>query len=378
MIDVTGNETNRTCKGQMKLRYTRLFQAALFIILTVSLVSGCTGSADNEKPKMVEVWKSFTSSDGLPHSHVLSLANFNGRVWVATRNGLVVGTRSGGFVVPQGSEEFLKPGNPVWKVKPYGDMIFFATGGGLVTYSATENKWRKFSQADDIRDVALLNGAYWVARTWGLAVFNGSTWEDVNTKTNSNLAGDVANSIEAFDGKLLIGTNTGVNIVSGGAWKTITGYSKVIQGSMFVKVKGNSELVSNRVLCISKDGAGTLFGTVLGLSHLSADGTVWKTFTADHEEPGTSGDYEKVSGNSPMVGNNVTALFADPDGTRYIGTTSGLSTLTAKGAWVSYTSESGHLPFREVTSIWVDGDDWWIGTKGGLALRTMEPETLKR
>ncbi|MBX3248875.1 MAG: hypothetical protein KF901_16990 [Myxococcales bacterium] len=50
----------------------------------------------------------------------------------------------------------------------------------------------------------------------------------------------------------------------------------------------------------------------------------------------------------------------------YIGTLERGLVVGARGAWAHYTTRDG-LPSDDVTAVLVDGDDLWVGTRGGLA-----------
>lgn len=333
-------------------------------------ISACKLKKNEKKIKFKEVWKKFTQ---LPDRKVYAVACYGKRVWVATKKGLVTVSKDEDKIkFPADASVVLKASDPVLNLKIYNNILYMATLNGLVTFDQQNEKWRRYKQAGNIRDIAVTdNNKIWVSRKWGAAKYNGSQWSDVNSKT-VDIVGDDINCLEVTGDTLWIGTNTGVSQVTKENFKNITGYHKVAKGSMIIKEKGNSELIGNRVLCFAGKKEDIWIGTSLGLSNRNSNG--WTTYTADHMEPGRTGKYEPVNGNSPLVGNSIRCLVFDSNENLFIGTSKGLSILGFDKKWTSHTAEEGKLPGREVTSIAIEGDDIWVGTNSGLALRCLVPE----
>jgi ligand-binding sensor domain-containing protein len=343
----------------------KFFLLILFIVLGTVLCS-CSLKKKEQKIVYKEVWTQITD---LPDRKIFGLALIKGQLWAATKKGLVKIDEKGGVSFPQDALPVWNPQEAALNLKVYNSILYVATLDGLVTFDSNENKWRQYNQAGSVRDIAVTpDNTIWVARNWGAARYNGSVWADINTKT-SNIIGDDVNVTEIIGQTLMIGTNTGFSEVTGGMFKNTTGYHKVARGSMIIKERGSSELVNNRVLCFAGSETDLWIGTSLGLSNRK--GSVWQTYTADHMEPGRSGKYEPVSGNSPLAGNSIRALALDENKNLYIGTSKGLTVFSADNKWKSYTMEQGFLPGREITCIIAATDTLWIGTNSGLACRKM-------
>lgn len=356
-----------------KIKYLSKVICLTLLVLMLCSITACTIKKPTKKIKYKEVWKSFTN---LPDRKVYSVVCFDSRVWIATKKGLVtIDKATEKIEFPIDASSVLKPSDPVLNLKVINKVMYLATLKGLVTYDLANKKWRRYKQAGNIRDIAVTNNnEIWVSRKWGAAKYNGTQWVDINSKT-VNIVGNDINCLEVTGDTLWIGTNSGISQVIKGNYNNITGYHKLAKGSMIIKEKGNSELVGNRVLCFAGTKDNLWIGTSLGLSNKSASG--WKTYTADHQEPGRTGKYEHVNGNSPIVGNSIRCLVFDQKNNLYIGTSKGLSVFDSNKKWTSHTLEQEKLPGREVTSIEIDNDDLWVGTNSGLALRCLVPETQK-
>ncbi|PKK91664.1 MAG: hypothetical protein CVV64_03085 [Candidatus Wallbacteria bacterium HGW-Wallbacteria-1] len=350
----------------------KIFIVICLCLVSLAFFSGCSKEKKSGNAKVEPVFKSFGISEGLLHEQINSMANLNGVLWVATKKGCAVYDSQTDAFIPPGADSrvHLGEGKSVRRIKVYDGVLYMTTSTGLVSYSPGEGKWRKWTSAGDIKDVASDKGKTWVSRIWGLGVYDGASWTDLNSKVNKSIVGDDVNCMEIISGELWIGTNTGIGVMKGGAtWQQITGYHKIVQGSMYVKVPGNSELVSNRVLSMAADKGSVWIGTNLGLSQRS--GSNWTTYVSDHQEISQTGEYKMVSGNSPLVGSTINDIFIDGSGRRYFSTTTGLSIMTPDGNWESITPDNSPLPDRNVTCAIVIGETLWIGTKSGLLMRKM-------
>lgn len=105
-------------------------------------------------------------------------------------------------------------------------------------------------------------------------------------------------------------------------------------------------LVTGREVWCATDGAG-----LLRFDRLT------KTFSSVTREPGS------------IASNQLTSLAIDRIGRLWVGTfASGVSRLSADGTTWELVNAFDGLPVDSVTTITVEGDTLWIGTRGGIAL----------
>lgn len=198
-----------------------------------------------------------------------------------------------------------------------------------------------------VTSILSYNGAIWFATTTGL----------FNNRKNFNVyhygAGEtslqhdfVASLAIAPDGRLLIGTLNGVDI---------------LDDKMQAMAHWNSEsyinpLSSNFVNCIYvKDGlvwVGTENCGVVKLSPRQLNVTNY----VHHDATGS------------LSPNCVNAMYAEPDGTLWVGTVEGGLNRMAQGAesFAHYTSANSALPHNSVSALEADGNGHlWVGTWGG-------------
>jgi ligand-binding sensor domain-containing protein len=113
-------------------------------------------------------------------------------------------------------------------------------------------------------------------------------------------------------------------------------------------------LPGNEVRDIKLDRKNNLWFTFPGHGTASFDGKTWTIYTA---------------GPSQLLNNSVTVLDETSSGTIVIGTTDGLSILSATNVWSSYTDP---LASMNVSAIKVASNGWvWVGTQSqGFYLNT--------
>ncbi len=184
---------------------------------------------------------------------------------------------------------------------------------------ASNNKWMAFA-------------------TYGLGIYDGSTWTMFNTG-NSGISTDSIIAI-AFDagGNAWLGTNVGA------VYKA---------GSVFtIYNTGNSGIPDNIVTTIYSEPGMTWIGTNMGLA--SFDGTNWTVYNTS-----TSG----------IANDSITGILRDAAGRLWVGTRNGLSQYY-NNAWFSFTTSNSILD-RFIIDIETDYlDRLWVssGKKAGTQL----------
>jgi ligand-binding sensor domain-containing protein len=170
------------------------------------------------------------------------------------------------------------------------------------------------------------------------------------TKANSPLVGDTINALSSsFGGALLIATTNGANSVNQGQWLV---FSDTL---VFNTPLGPSRNVLCAVTARDKSiWFGLAGGGVKRFNPQSQNGEHW------------------VSYNAPVINTDfVYSVTADPSGSVWIGTSSGLTRFIqstadpTKGTWLKYTSGNSPIPDEQIRSAGVNPNDniVWFGTQ---------------
>lgn len=116
----------------------------------------------------------------------------------------------------------------------------------------------------------------------------------------------------------------------------------------------NSDIPSNTVTALERDGNGTWVGTDNGLSFF--DGTSWTNY--DQET-------------SALPDNNIHDIERDDFGNTWIATEAGLLQISDNG-WEVLTKDNSGLPSNSIRSVTTDSEgNLWVGTWGaGVAFRS--------
>jgi len=194
-------------------------------------------------------------------------------------------------------------------------------------------------------------------------------WVFYTTK-NSELNSDYAGEVEIDNhGKVWIGTNEGVNVISGDSWQNyplpdyIRGMAVDPGGRIWVVLTEEiyifeSENLSSpsRILLdndrfwdlpIAFDLSGKAWiGTNDGVKIF--DGTKWTTFNVN---------------NSGIISDDITAIAFNASGKAWIGTGEGISVLDGED-WISYNTTNSDIPGNDIQTIVFDHiGRTWIGTR---------------
>lgn len=248
----------------------------------------------------------------LPSPDVVSIVRDPlGNVYYATRAGLTVEDRTGGYRI---ITRATVPGGPAsdsltcLALDRYRDLWTGTDGGGLGVYA---------------------NG----------------TWR-VHTResTRGGLPDDGVLSIALHRDERWVGTRNGFAVLRGAAWTTYTGD----------RIAGR--LPHPAVAAIAVDSAGDKWiGTLGGLVRLR--GAAWSRFTP-----------EDTDGGLPHHG--ITALHVDPAGGLWVGTQAGVARRGPDGTWMAFGAGAGPgaLVNERVTAITGGPDgEVWVSFRGGAA-----------
>jgi Tol biopolymer transport system component/ligand-binding sensor domain-containing protein len=234
---------------------------------------------------------------------------------------------------------------------------FDRDGGGVCRYDLDKDEWLPCYRADanglvtDTVDAIAEtpDGALWFGTSGGgLSRFDNERWETF-TEHNSDLLSDEIHCLATDnEGSLWITTDQGVNrfFYETGEWVPFT--------------TGNSDLIADEVLSLAlHDSDGVWFGTQAGLSHYNLMDRKWRNF-------------EGTPALASWVNNCSQTLHVDRYGSVWVGTDEGLYRSTPEGGWVHLTTANG-LASNHVLAIFEDSEGtFWIGTPGGISSVTIE------
>ena len=206
------------------------------------------------------------------------------------------------------------------------------------------------------------NGTMWFGTQNGIVIYDGSTWEVMNTTTHPGLANNNVSSILiATDGDIWTGGDYGVSKYSGSTWTTyvtsdglgsnrITNLTEVSNGDIWIS--DYNELKNGDILMATGLGGLALF-----------DGT----------------DFTLITDSEGLVSNSTTALAVDASDNVWVGTSNGVSVFSEAMVWQTNHTRMYEMPMPDtlnpVEDIVVDskGNVWtgiyvdYLVTVGGIA-----------
>jgi signal transduction histidine kinase/ligand-binding sensor domain-containing protein len=318
----------------------------------------------------------YTEENGLPDKNVVALVQgHDGNLWVGTRNGFSR-FRDGEFDSFM-SRDGLSQSSVLAMFEDREANLWVGTKHGLDQFldsraiSYTTSEGLPSNNAGPIlQDRA---GQIWIGTLdAGLARFDGRRFETLTTRE-----GLASNSIlsleEGRDGSLWVGTSRGVNRLRNGrvaAWLTTS-----------------AGLPSDRVLSLHEDDRGRLWaGTSAGLAVL--EGGRFVTLPGSPmipiqviaaEAPGTlivgteQSTYRLQNGIFTVVGKNgvfprdVVAVFTDPDGLVWMGTSAlGLRLLDRTGKVTNFFVRDGLFDGEIYGFVLDDSDRLWVACSKGI------------
>lgn len=339
----------------------------MILLVTVLAVAGC-GKPKEVKPDMALKAERLTRANGLPHDCVNDLAVFNGQVWVGTKEGIARWDSVNWQLHLRRNTNALGS-DLVERLYVGGGAIWIATDNGVTRFDG--NNWSSVYTGGRARDVAANNNNIAVATAHGIEYSAGGAFAPFD-KNNHGLVFDEVNAV-AFDGqgRLWVGTRAGMAQFSGSTFQNFTGPAKSVMGSSLIDVPpspANCQLIGNNINRLVPYQGKLAVATTSGLS-ITDMGSSWVNYTAPHKEwIQRAGQIleEMQNGNSPMPGNNVTALAPAAEGKLlFVGTNKGLA-LLRDNTWVTLDKIwQGPKPIG-ITALAALNDTLWIGTADGL------------
>ena len=339
---------------------------AIFALVPFLALVGC-GAPKAAAPAASSQVESFTTSQGLPHNHITSLAVFGGKVWAGTKAGLAGHDGVNWQVVVKKINNAL--GSDLIEALTVADnTLYIATDNGVSKY--TGQTWNTVMTGSRARGVAARNTEIAAATAHGIEHSAGGAFSPYD-KQKSGLVFDEVNTV-AFDGqgRLWVGTRAGMALFANGTFQNYTGPAKTVMGNSLVDVPpspSTCQLPGNNINVIFPWKGQLAVGTTSGLAITDMD-RAWRIFSAPHREWVQRGNQiveEMNAGNSPMPGNSVTAMAAYSDAILFVGTSKGLAALK-DASWIDLTKHIPQVATKAVTALSVDKDNLWIGTAEGL------------
>lgn len=348
-------------------------------IISLLLFSGALSVSlanDNSKEKeafpIYGDWQTFTTKDGLPNDKIYCVRADGDRLWVGTKNGLVL-YENGIWKTFTKEDGLAHPGVLSIDVSELTGDVWIGTMGGLNRYSA--GKFETFNQfnsglANDIIYSVVCDGKdVWTATGGGVSHYDtySEQWE-IYTENNAPMHEPWTYGVCAGGEKIFIAAWGGGVIEYTPKTKTFRDYVDP-DGEMEIDLFPDDGVVHDITTGVSYANDILWVATYFGLSRY--DGTHWKGYF-DHD--------------SGLASNFINFLRAKDD-VVYLCTDSGLSAFDGK-QWVSYirneTGNAGKLVMnsddksieKDVSSsishnfvIGVDFQDEyiWVATSKGLS-----------
>ena len=230
-------------------------------------------------------------------------------------------------------------------------------------------------------------GKKWIGTTYGLAVYNDTTWQ-VYTTLTSGISGNTINHI-TFDhqGRVWISTASGVSVFDGSTW------------IVYTKANTGNGLSSDYVRTVTIDRFDHAWiGTSGGLDYF--DGTTWTSYDILNSSipvnvisgifiesdsirwiATINGGFAKMtdtsfiywsSFNHGFPDNSVLDMRRDTDGTFWLASPSNGLIHFHNGVWVTENTTNSFIPGNSLSSITIDSlENFYIGSYGaGILKRT--------
>ncbi|MEE9295167.1 MAG: ABC transporter substrate-binding protein [Phycisphaerae bacterium] len=373
-------------------------------------------------PQVQQVWRTFTTEDGLPHNNVRTISVSGEQVWVGTEGGLAL--RQGDRWRSWTQREGLP-----WPVITAIDVdtstreVWLGTwGGGLVRFSG--GRFDKFDQrnsglaGDLVFAVVVRDGCVWAATIGGVSKFDpvADTWDlhferrtDQPESVITHLCIDPGNRDYLYaaqwcgdvwrldmrgrergtKGRRDEGTkgNAHSSLHTGGEWTPVEGTGGGRVGDPSPKSQRGESGSGEATLAIAAGGR--------SLWWLTLDGLLRRDLSGNWEARNTAERMTRAD--------LVYCLAAPNDSQAWLGTDRGLRVLVdwATDTWVTYERDEGTegrrdegesairgaqssivnrqssipnpqsaIPDNRVRCVAFQGDDVWVGTTAGLALGT--------
>jgi ligand-binding sensor domain-containing protein len=280
-----------------------------------------------------------------PPQDVMALAEYQGKLWVGGRDGLVVVDLDTGDEIHEVElgENFDYVTSLV--VNPSGEVLWIGHLNGLTHLEG--DSWQTFTKADGMPENQVLALAYgkendlWVGTAGGLSRLKDGAFQGV---PDGNPLEGIAISVLYIDteGHLWIGngytTEGGLAMYNGQGWEEFS----VEDG-----------LAHPMVNAIEEDSEGTVW---IGTGFASLGGA------SIYE----NGRFKTLTVEDGLAGPKVRSIYLDQDGVLWIGSEyDGVAHQVGEG-WAIYTPEDG-LSGWEIKAMLQDSlGNFWLGTENGL------------
>jgi ligand-binding sensor domain-containing protein len=287
---------------------------------------------------------------GIAHNRTEAVFNDGEGLWIggqaaADRGFIHVDLVTGEGIRYRAEDIYGIESNEILAITGQGNIIWFGTSAGLVSYDKEKELWKTYSMADGlpgniVMALQLNADTLFIGTDNGMGVLSPSSSEIVSIREFNNL------SIPAFgiySGELIIGTESGVFLK---------------KESTFEQITDPDGDLGFGVTAIFVDSAALWFGTYRkGIEVYYPDSLAWQEFL-----PPTT-----------ISGDHVFAIAGRGDYV-WVGTDFGVSRYhKATDSWRTFTEDDG-LAHNEVFAIYVDEDVAWFGTRDGLTrLRYRDP-----
>jgi ligand-binding sensor domain-containing protein len=234
------------------------------------------------------------------------------------------------------------------------------------------------------------NGTMWFGTQKGIAIYDGSTWEVMNTTTHPGLANDNVSSILiTSSGDVWTGGDYGVSKHSGSTWTTyttsdglgsnrITNLTEVSNGDIWISDFNGATHYDGSTFTAYKSADGLPFGGVEDIVEIKNGDILMATGLGGLALfDGT--DFTLITDSEGLVSNNTTALAVDVSDNVWVGTSNGVSVFSEAMVWQTNHTRMYEMPMPDtlnpVEDIVVDskGNVWtgiyvdYLVTVGGIA-----------
>ena len=279
-------------------------------------------------------WRTYGVGDGLAGDETVDLlVDRSGALWAA--NGPRGVSRFDGaewqsfvFVAQRGGVDFTTS-----VTEDSTGALWFGTDSGAMRYDGST--WTRFSTADGLVDSLVTtvirdaSGALWFG-----TLFGGASRLDTSGWTSFPEAGGVRTLAQAPDNGMWFGTDSGVNILENGRWRSLA----------------PPDIITSQVYAILFDREGRVWlGGPGGVTRLGP-GALRQDFTS---ADGLASDY-------------VNAMLEDRSGAIWIATSGGVSRYEG-GRWSRFTRADG-LADDQVRTVAEDHTGaLWFGTESGVS-----------
>lgn len=342
------------------------------------------------------------NNSNLPNNTVYSLVVKDGTIYAGTLGGGLAILEEGEStwqVYQQGDNNF--PNNEVTSLFVNDNTIYAGTQGGLAVLESGANDWTVYTQgnndfpADDVYAVHVANGDIYVGTaSGGLGILKRgeTTWEVKNT-ANSDLPDNRVFAIKEYRSKIYLGTfggglaiyeddvfllsnpdNSADNQIIGADTRelTINNLTEDFdQTEYFVVVtKGDCEETSETVR-LTIDPCPPLINMQptdqQGLEGTDVAFSIPEVAGASYQWYQSVENFSTVDSNNGLGNNTTRSVYVEGDNI-YVGTVAGISISTNGGdSYTNYDTEDG-LISNEVNSVFSDGNNIYVGTSAGLSI----------